>query len=454
MLQLALILACSPAVRSAETMVIHEWGTFTVLQDDAGSAIAGINVDDVPVPDFVYDAMPGQLQALDDLSPALEAAHPQNKGIPPSANPLITMRLETPVIYVHPGANGAGQALDVQVVLHGGWLSQFFPQAVAAYPTRQVGRFIRPVPLSGSTISSLSWSGIRIGTPSDTAPASTDAVWTAPRQVSAAELGVGNQAERFLFYRGVAHLDAPVHVRRAADGRLSMSIDAGAGTIPHVQLVDIRPDGSVAYRRIEVSAAAVSDAGPERFADTDYSPGKRAALRQELAADLRRNGLFADEAEALLNTWDGSYFRSAGLRLFFIVPRAWVDTVLPMNVNLPASIERAMVGRIDLISPDKRALLHAIEQGPTSHPTWMADFLAQQVYQPDGKGGTALRPGGLPMLLKLSQPGGLQRIGIAVPPDYAAYLGLGRFRNALVLNACRDRTQAGLMAFAKVYGIL
>ena len=58
------------------------------------------------------------------------------------------------------------------------------------------------------------------------------------------------------------------------------------------------------------------------------------------------------------------------------------------------------------------------------------------------------------MLLKLSQPGGLQRIGIAVPPDYAAYLGLGRFRNALVLNACRDRTQAGLMAFAKVYGIL
>jgi hypothetical protein len=37
---------------SAE-LVVHEWGTFTSLQDERGDALAGINIDDEPLPDFV-----------------------------------------------------------------------------------------------------------------------------------------------------------------------------------------------------------------------------------------------------------------------------------------------------------------------------------------------------------------------------------------------------------------
>jgi hypothetical protein len=48
------------------------------------------------------------------------------------------------------------------------------------------------------------------------------------------------------------------------------------------------------------------------------------------------NGLFADEAQALLDTWEISYFKSAGLRVFFIVPRAWTDYYLPLKVSVPA----------------------------------------------------------------------------------------------------------------------
>jgi len=39
---------------AAEKLVVHEWGTFTSLQDENGKALGGINVDDEPVPDFVY----------------------------------------------------------------------------------------------------------------------------------------------------------------------------------------------------------------------------------------------------------------------------------------------------------------------------------------------------------------------------------------------------------------
>src|SRR5438445_12533848 len=36
-------------------LIVHEWGTFTSLQDESGRAIGGINSDDEPVPKFVHD---------------------------------------------------------------------------------------------------------------------------------------------------------------------------------------------------------------------------------------------------------------------------------------------------------------------------------------------------------------------------------------------------------------
>src|SRR5690348_9919200 len=39
---------------AANGPVVHEWGTFTCLQNEAGEAIGGINADDEPVPEFVH----------------------------------------------------------------------------------------------------------------------------------------------------------------------------------------------------------------------------------------------------------------------------------------------------------------------------------------------------------------------------------------------------------------
>jgi hypothetical protein len=70
-------------------------------------------------------------------------------------------------------------------------------------------------------------------------------------------------------------------------------------------------------------------------------------MRQALVA----RGLFDDEADAMLATWDESYFRSPGLRVLYLVPREWIDYHLPVTISIPSELTRVLVGRIDLARP-------------------------------------------------------------------------------------------------------
>jgi hypothetical protein len=430
----------------AETVVVHEWGTLTVLQDDLGVGVGGINIDDEPVPRFVHDAAPGHLACLNDLSLRLDS-----KGYP-EGDPAVTMRLETPVIYVHPGTPEQRLQMRIQVDFHGGWLTQYYPQATVTLPGHVVQGFFQFAPLTAGTTSSLCWPELTVGEATVPAVETAEPVWVAPRRVACANVRAGAEGERFLFYRGLAHLDAPVAVRRSANGRLSIAMSPGLDPVARFCLVDIQADGSVAFRVIAGSSAAPIDAGSELFPAASRSQARRAELRAVLAQDLTGAGLFADEAEALLNTWDASYFRSPGLRLFFLMPRAWVDRVLPLRITPHASIERAVLGRIELVSTEDRACLDRIAAGPTSSAAWYDAFLDTQVYN-DAK--SDLRPGGRELIMQLStQPGALARLHLAVPGDYAAYLALGRFREAILRHELERRPSAPLTAFARAYGIL
>src|SRR5262249_54742883 len=83
-------------VRRGNKLVVHEWGTFTALQDEAGNPIGGINVDDEPVPAFVHNLNYRVLGSQYDESLAALFS----KGAP-TQHPLVTMRLETPVMYFY-----------------------------------------------------------------------------------------------------------------------------------------------------------------------------------------------------------------------------------------------------------------------------------------------------------------------------------------------------------------
>lgn len=57
---------------------------------------------------------------------------------------------------------------------------------------------------------------------------------------------------------------------------------------------------------------------PATFHDSEYSRENLARLRDEMHAALIEDGLYADEATALLNTWELGYFKSPGMRVFFL----------------------------------------------------------------------------------------------------------------------------------------
>jgi hypothetical protein len=50
----SLVISLSCACAAGDRLVVHEWGTFTSFQNEAGEALRRINTDDEPVPPFVH----------------------------------------------------------------------------------------------------------------------------------------------------------------------------------------------------------------------------------------------------------------------------------------------------------------------------------------------------------------------------------------------------------------
>jgi hypothetical protein len=81
-------------------------------------------------------------------------------------------------------------------------------------------------------------------------------------------------------------------------------------------------------------------------------------LSQEVRQALVKEGLYAKEAAAMVDTWSDSWFQEQGLRLFYIVPRSVTDQMLPLTVDPPADeTVRVLVGRLELLPPDQEAAL-------------------------------------------------------------------------------------------------
>jgi hypothetical protein len=442
----ALLLLFSARTGAEPGWAVHEWGTFTSLQDESGQAIGGINTDDEPVPSFVH-----RLDSFVLLRPT-EIPNDFFQGAP-SCHPDVTMRLETPVIYFHPPPSDTEtRTADVRVTFHGGWLSEFYPDAVQTVPGLVNGRF-QFGRLGSDTDSQLEWNDLKIG--GDGPLTNTSAhVWISPRAVQAAVVQTTNgESEKFLFYRGVAHLDAPLKISQSGGQLVFRSQLEGLATpqpllLHSIWLVDVRADGTVAFRplpslTLDADASKVLTHMPAAFKPGEFSSGNLEKLKASLHAALVAEGLFDDEARALLNTWELSYFKSAGLRVFFLVPRAWTDFHLPLQISLPAPVNRVMVGRIELVTPGQRERLQE-----------MARFTPLQIQQEFGKMSTNFLASAAVSGSEWQQLAeGRKRLAdvIPVPRTYQTYLDLGRFRNALVLDQAKRDPTEGLTNFITAY---
>ncbi len=427
---------------------IHEWGTFTSLQEESGRSLGWINTEDEPVPDFVHRLRKSLLVPIDDLAPAFD------KGAP-RAHPDVLVRLETPVLYFHPPKSAKlPVSVDIRVDFRGGWLTEYYPDGKSTAPglNRTDADFGR---ISSRTVGSLEWKGLQVGR-EGAFPKTQDPVWLAPRDVKAAPLTASNgESERFIFYRGVGYVQPPLAVARDSGNMLSIRARlpqelAGAAPlkVPKLWFVDIREDGNTAWRSLPaVNLPADYNAEVARTAATfpegEYSTGAITELRKEMRDGLMRDGLHRDEAEALLNTWEASYFQSAGLRLFFLVPRAWTDHVLPLKASVPAEIVRSMIGRLELVTPRQGACLRRIMAAPECSTKWYFDWMEKN-------------PEASKRFQQRRREGDLQSLRrdcVQIPDNYLAYLELGRFRNALVLAEYKRTGSAPLATFIQTYDL-
>ncbi len=430
---LAIPLLGSGRLPAAERLVVHEWGTFTALQDDDGTALAGINVDAEPLPAFVHNLSPEVLARANSLQNVYMKGTPQR-------HPYVTLRLETPVIYIYPPDGQRGpMSLDVHVDFRGGWLTQFYPQADAIAPGLKEGKFHFDS-IDSSTRSSLDWHGVQVGTQASL-PETDSPVWITPRQVRAARLTAeSGESEQYLFYRGVGNSPAPLRVvSDIAAGTVQVAPSSAdqanceqSAKIGQLWLVEVRSNGRSAYRTLKPADKNV----PRGFAEDDFSLHSIDRLSDSMRGALIAAGLYDDEALAMLATWRNAYFCSPGLRLFFVVPRSWTDRVLPLRVSQPCDMQRVMVARIELVSPEQRKLLALLSQSKNQDYKWLAE-----AYKSPNFGR---------LLAGRSDFGDL---GVKIPPDFQAYLDLGRFRDALVIDESKKRPTQALTSFINAYGI-
>ncbi len=343
----------------SDAFTVHEWGTFTSIAGEDGYPIT-------------WDALGGK----DDLPKFVN-----NFGFRCFKWQLAgTVRMETPVLYFY---SPRELTADVRVQFPHGALTEWYPSAetkiyeskseldryhsgysesqihalkdLIAKPPSDLDPKMVTLPASldsidtslRSVMGSIAWKGIHVqpqGNASLPFPTERQASrYYAARDTDASPLTVGDQHEKFLFYRGVGRFPVPLTARLSADGRIAVN-NVSAASVPNVIFFENR-GGHIGYRN-------VGSLNGEVRVDRVPLDGSLTALRAELESALLAQGLFPKEARAMLATWQDSWFEE-GSRLIYLVPSATINSVLPLQVSpAPSQTARVFVGRVELIMPD------------------------------------------------------------------------------------------------------
>jgi hypothetical protein len=325
-------------------LVAHEWGTFTSIAGSDGRAMEW---------QPLTGAWPSQPVAatINDLPAFVE--HFGYGGFKIGLRGLV--RMETPVIYFYSPRN-----LDVavHVSFSKGLITEWYPHASRVTPAGNP----KTVSLAKNNVDgTISWDVVHVEPrlAPDFPRERTESHYYAARETSASPLRVaadkGEQREKFLFYRGVSGFSVPISARLLADGNLLVD-NLRSEEIPGVILFERRGE-KIGYR---ISNGVTKQVTLEPL----ELNGNIESLYGDLEQMLVAQGLYWDEAHAMVQTWRSSWFEE-GSRLFYLVPQSFVDSVLPLNINpAPARTVRVFVGRIELAT---EATQKAIETALAAH---------------------------------------------------------------------------------------
>ena len=302
-------------------LITHEWGTFTSIAGPDGQAMDWLPLTgSTDLPSFVE-----HLSNVNNFKGGLRG----------------TVRMETPVLYFYALRE---TTVSVHATFSKGLITEWYPHAAVPGLNPR-----KDITLGGKTTEgSVTWNSVRID-PAGSSDFPRDPAenhYYAARQTSSATLTVntpsGPQRERFLFYRGVSTLLPPLTATFSSSDRVLLQ-NHSQQQIPNLILFE-RRGSKVGYRMV----------GPLTDRAASLPPaldGSLEPLFSDLEGILIGQGLYPDEAHAMLETWKNSWFEE-GSRILYVVPRAFVDSVLPLTITpAPAQLTRVFVGRVELVTP-------------------------------------------------------------------------------------------------------
>ncbi|MFO0908351.1 MAG: hypothetical protein U0794_08315, partial [Isosphaeraceae bacterium] len=319
-------------------LVVHEWGTFLSMSGSDGVSLDGMYHEEHALPGFVHARARDQLRWRSILT-----------------------KSETPVIYFYTDRE---QRASVEVKFPQGIWTQWYPQAEFVLPRLAS----LPYPIgAGPRDGRIFWNVLikPAGTkgPIPAPPlAASDSLWNFAREVDSAYVltsgspgsNASAESERYLFYRGLG--TAPLPLKMTAANRGTITLEVGAPTVAHIFVIEVK-EGRGRFQYYPSLApgqtlSAVIPSGPM----LDDSTFLR-SVSDALADRLVQSGLFPKEARAMVNTWKSSYFGTDGVRVLFVLPQSWTDAVIPLRIQpTPRSITRVMVGRMELLLPERERL--------------------------------------------------------------------------------------------------
>jgi len=312
-------------------LTAHEWGTFTSIAGGDGLAEKWSTLNGSAVLPHFVDHVSG----------------PQAK-----AGLLGTVRMETPVLYFY---SPHEVTVSVKVKFSKGLITEWYPQASRVKPDPEKV-LDREALYRRHGSGSIAWDSVTVSP--NLAPGfpreNEGNQYYAARETSAAPLVVktaaGDQQERFLFYRGVSTFSVPISATVTPEGNLRIK-NLAQEEISSVILFERRGD-KVGYRLGGGLQSEMSLDPPELTATFD-------SMSRDLQDILTGQGLYPDEAHAMIETWRQSWFEE-GSRLFYVVPHDFLNAIVPLTINpAPAQTVRVFVGRLELVTP---ATAHAVEK--------------------------------------------------------------------------------------------
>jgi hypothetical protein len=335
----------TPTVTSG--LVVHEWGTFTSVNGSDGALLEGLHHEEEALPTFVH-GRGGSATGTPAEQTRFKSMEAQPSGV--------TQKLETPVIYFY----GDAARARVRVDFPRGILSEWFPDTSGFGPAIST---LLPAVAPPLTNGFMEWQVDLVPgmTAADFPAAPPENIWIPSRRVASVPVRVAatGENEQFIFYRGLGAFDLPLSVEVGAGDAISVH-NRSAQASPAVFLLRVHDAGGaiVPLGPLAGGASLMRVPLPQGGKEHDLDVYVQTA-RSRIAEQLVASGLYADEAQAMVDTWSKSYFQSFGVRLLYIVPREWTDNLLPLAVEpAPAELVRTLVGRVEVLtSSEERALV-------------------------------------------------------------------------------------------------